>query len=186
MRRPHPPDVALRMGIPVAIAPDWTWSGSINPAREKSLCQGIFAVSKLRVHRRDLWAMTTSEAARAVGLDGVIGSLAEGMMAFDIAVYEYSETPYQPIVDGEPTSTILTVVHGKALYGHPDLMGPLVADNALCEAASACEEDRLFCVRETTYDSGYTDLETDLQTALDQENVGEGYASKRFVGTLVV
>lgn len=169
-----PADVAMRMGVPVALAPDWTWSGSINPARENRCAKEYLLSRNSEFIDSDLWAMTTSEAARAVGLDGVIGSLAEGMMA-DIAVYEYSETPYQPIVDGEPTSTILTVVHGKALYGHPDLMGPLVADNALCEAASACDEDRLFCVRETTYDSGYTELETDLQTALDQENVGDGY-----------
>ena len=27
-------DVARRMGIPVALGPDWTWSGSMNPVRE--------------------------------------------------------------------------------------------------------------------------------------------------------
>ena len=167
-------DVAKRMGIPVALAPDWTWSGSQNPARE-NLCAKEYLLSRnSEFIDRDLWEMTTTDAARAVGLDGVLGSLSEGMMA-DLVVFKYSENPYQPAIDADPTSVQLTIVHGKALYGHPSLMDALVADDSLCEPAAACGEDRLFCVRESGFDTGYTDLESTLQSALDQETVIEGY-----------
>ena len=167
-------DIAKRMGVSVALSPDWTWSGSQNPSRE-NLCAKEYLVSRnSELVDRDLWEMTTSEAARAVGLDGVLGTLSEGMMA-DLVVFEYSDRPYQPIIDANPTAVQLAVVHGKALYGHPDLMGSLVADDSLCEPATACGDDRLFCVRETSFDTGYTDLETTLQSAMDQETVPTEY-----------
>ena len=56
-------------------------------------------------------------------------------MLADIAVFTYSERPYQPLVDAAPEDVILTVVNGQALYGTPDLMNTLVADQSLCEAA---------------------------------------------------
>ena len=163
-------DVARRMSIPVALGPDWTWSGSMNPVRENLCAKEYFVSRNNEFIDQDVWEMSTTDAARAVGLDGVLGALAPGMMA-DLAVFTYSERPYQPVIDAEPESVLLTVVNGEALYGHPDLMNALVADQSLCEAASACGEDRTFCVRRVGAEDGYEDLEISLTAALDAESM---------------
>ena len=165
-------DVARRMGIPVALGPDWTWSGSMNPVRENLCAKEYFVSRNNEFIDEDIWEMATTDAARSVGLDGVLGALAPGMLA-DMAVFTYSDRPYQPLVDAEPESVILTVVNGHALYGTPELMDALVADQTLCEAASACGEDRMFCVREVATEDGYDALETSLTAALDAESMTE-------------
>ena len=101
-------------------------------------------------------------------------------------MFTYSERPYQPLVDANPESVILTVVHGQALYGTPELMDALVADQSLCEA-SACGEDRMFCVREVATEDGYDALET----SLDRGSGCGNYAARtsicqRTIGTLDV
>ena len=163
-------DVARRMGIPVALGPDWTWSGSMNPVRENLCAKEYFVSRNNEFIDEDVWEMATTDAARSVGLDGVLGALAPGMLA-DMAVFAYSERPYQPLVDAEPESVILTIVNGQALYGTPALMDALVADQSLCETASACGEDRMFCVREVATEDGYEALETSLTAALDAESM---------------
>lgn len=163
-------DIAYRMGVPVALGPDWTWSGSINSVRENRCAKEYLVSRNSELVDSDLWEMSTTNAARAVGLDGVLGALAPGMMA-DIAVFNYSEHPYQPLIDGEAEAVLLTVVHGKALYGTPDLMDALVSDQSLCEDVVACGNERRFCVKETSFDSGYSDLENSLTAALDAESM---------------
>ena len=34
-----PADIAMNMGVSVALGPDWTWSGSANPSREMRCAQ---------------------------------------------------------------------------------------------------------------------------------------------------
>ena len=44
-----------------------------------------------------------------------------------------------------------------------------------CEEVDACDETRVFCVRESATDEGYADIGLSLTTALGEENIGAGY-----------
>ena len=59
-----PADIARRMGVPVALGPDWTWSGSVNPARELQCAHEYLGTrSEEVVDDTWLWQMVTSDAA---------------------------------------------------------------------------------------------------------------------------
>ena len=159
----------MRMGIPVALGPDWTWSGSINPQREL-LCAKEYLLSRnSEFGDQALWEMATTNAARAVGLDGVLGSLVAGNLA-DIAVYKYNEHPYQPVIDAVPTDSILVIVGGQALYGSTTLMDA-IADTSGCEVMSACGEDRSFCTAADSNGQQPSQLESALSGALSTADV---------------
>jgi hypothetical protein len=176
-----PADIAMRMGIPVALGPDWTWSGSSNPSRELRCAQEYLFSRQTSISDKDLWTMATADAARSVGLDGVMGTLYEGMVA-DISVFSYSEEPYRPLIEADPRDVLLVLVNGQPLYGTGDLVDSLPLDTGLCEEVSACGESRSFCVRQSSGEDGHADLEASLSAALGEESIGEGleYAKELF------
>jgi len=169
-----PADVALRMGVTVALGPDWTWSGSMNPHREMLCAHEYLQTRKAATPGDDKWDvelfhMVTSTAARVVGLDGVVGSLEAGMVA-DISVFAWSHLPYRSIVEADSASVRLVVLDGQALYGVPELTEPLAAAPEWCESVDPCGgETRSICVQSAeTGDDAQTmhDLETILSSAL--------------------
>ena len=140
-----PADVALRMGVPVVLGPDWTWSGSMNPAHEADCAYDYLRARSApppadRKWDEQLWRMITTDAARAVGLDGVIGGLSEGMAA-DIAVFSYREQPYRSVIEAGPNDVQLVIVGGEGLYGRPELVTPLSAVAEYCDTVNPCGGD---------------------------------------------
>ena len=163
-----PADIALRMGIDVALGPDWTWSGSANPSRELTCATEYLLSRNSSLIDQNIWEMATTNAARTVGLDGVLGILEPGTLA-DIAVFSYSETPYKPILGADPRDVKLMIIDGVPLYGSTALMESFATN--LCETVSACGEERTLCVRTINMDDGYADLQSTLETALSQEEM---------------
>jgi len=168
-----PVDIAMRMGVPVALSPDWTWSGEAHQAKEMGCAWDWFGSRGTAITDVQLWEMGTTDAARAVGLDGVLGTLAEDTLA-DIAVFAYSAYPYQAIIRAEGEDTLLTIIDGDALYGRPDLVEPIASNVDWCETVDACGEERTLCVQsESSGDDSqtYQDLEDILRQALDAQSV---------------
>ncbi len=164
-----PVDLARRLGVPVAISPDWTWSGEANQAREMGCAWDWYASRGADITDVELWEQTTTDAARAVGLDGVLGTLAEGTLA-DIAVYAYSEWPYQAVIQSEATDVWLTVLDGDALFGLPDLVEPVASGGEWCETVDACDQERTLCVQSSSSGDDsqtYAEIEGILSQALD-------------------
>jgi len=178
-----PADVALRMGVTVALGPDWTWSGSMNPHREMRCAHEYLKTRQAQTPGTDKWDvelfhMVTSTAARVVGLDGVVGSLETGMTA-DLAVFAWSETPYRTLVEADAEDIRLVVIGGNALYGVPELTTPITASPEWCESVDPCGgETRTICVQSSeTGDDAQTmaDLESILVTALSTANQPEDH-----------
>ncbi len=168
-----PVDLAMRMGVPVAISPDWTWSGEAHQAREMSCAWDWFDSRSAGVSDVKLWEMGTTDAARAVGLDGVLGTLSEGTLA-DIAVFAHSAYPYRAVIRSEATDVRLTIIDGDALFGVPELVEPIASTIDWCETVDACGEERTLCVQAASSGEDaqtYDDLEGILRQALDAQSM---------------
>ena len=119
-----PADIAMNMGVSVALGPDWTWSGSANPVREMRCAQEYLMSRNSKYNDHRVRMMGTSDAARSVGLDGILGTLEEGMLA-DISIFSYSETPYKPLIEANPLDTKAVIIQGKAIYGTSELIAKI-------------------------------------------------------------
>lgn len=139
-----PVAVAKRMGLKVAIGPDWTPSGSHNPREELVCADDWLTGTGTPISDREIWAMGTSQAAQVLGLEGQIGSLAVGAKA-DLVVFPYSDTPYRQAIDSAPEDVRLVVVDGEAVFGAPELTGAMDTQST-CEDWDVCGQTRQVCV----------------------------------------
>jgi cytosine/adenosine deaminase-related metal-dependent hydrolase len=161
-------DVALRVGVPVVIGPDWTWSGSNTTSAELSCAWDWLRARGAPTTDRDLVDMATVDTSVLFGLQGRLGVLDPGAEA-DLSVWAWRDQPYRAVIEAEYEDVRLVIVDGQAKYGVPDLVAGLEEDPAWCETVVACTEDRTLCVQEAaTGDDAatYADLEGVLSAAL--------------------
>lgn len=139
-----PAHVARTLGVSIALGPDWSPSGSHTP-RDELLCADDWLSSTgTPISDRAIWAMGTSDAARVLGLDGVLGTLETGAKA-DVVVFPYSQTPYRAAIDATAEEVLLVQVNGEAVFGDPALIAQL-SPQSTCEAIEVCGEMREYCV----------------------------------------
>jgi len=114
--------VALTAGVPVALAPDWSPSGSAGMMQEI----GYIARRYPTFTSSDLVAMATSTPAKLVRLDNLIGALTPGKYAdfvvLNIGVDPQSPRPLDAVVNATIANISLVVVGGQPLYGDPALL----------------------------------------------------------------
>ncbi|MBT3222494.1 MAG: amidohydrolase family protein, partial [Proteobacteria bacterium] len=158
-----PADVALRLGVPLIVGPDWTWSGSANPPEEMACAYDYLQSRQSDISDVELFSLETDEAARLLNLDGLVGSLYEGMIA-DISVFSWSDEPYRAVIQAEPTDVRLVIIGGQAHYGLSELAQNISPNAAYCETVDACGEDRVLCFDSDDWYSA--DIAATLQTAL--------------------
>jgi hypothetical protein len=142
-------DLAIAAGVStIALAPDWALGGSVNlldEIRFADQIDGVLFGDILTPER--LFRMVTIDAARALAVDGALGSLEVGKRA-DIAVIGgYGPAPYDALLLATPPSVRLVVVDGRALFGDPQLMpaGPSLPG---CEAIDVCGGGKFICAAE--------------------------------------
>jgi cytosine/adenosine deaminase-related metal-dependent hydrolase len=172
-----PVEIADALGVPWAIGTDWTPSGSMAPLGELQCAAEWLSAKGDPISDVTLWEKATTDAARAVGADGVLGQLMAGMKA-DISVFTWSRTPYRGVIDAQATDVRLVVVDGQALYGLTDLVTPLNDAPDRCEALDVCGEPRSICVADgTSGDDADTlaDVEATLTSAMAGISMPAGY-----------
>ena len=142
--------MALGLGINVALAPDWSMGGSPNLLAELKFAE---EVDKNRwndelLSSELLVQMVTINAAKALGLDSVLGSLEVGKKADVTVILGDVTKPYDTIVAAQPRDVSLVLVNGVALYGDEVLKnaGPKWAP---CEALDICGTPKFACVAES-------------------------------------
>jgi hypothetical protein len=114
---------ALATGVNVALAPDWTESGSPNLLEEMKYANYI---------NKELWGGTitplqfaefvTRNAAYALGMQDWAGQIVPGYQADIMVISGNPQSLYQALLDAEPVDVKLTVVSGRPMYGDPELM----------------------------------------------------------------
>jgi 5-methylthioadenosine/S-adenosylhomocysteine deaminase len=129
---------ALAASVPVAIAPDWSPSGSAGMLQEL----GFVARRYPGLKSADLIAMATSTPAKIARLDGQIGTLAPGKLADFIvinAVFDpNAPRPLDSVVNSSPASISLVVVGGQPLFGDPSLLGQLLPAGVKLDQMTVC------------------------------------------------
>ena len=142
-------DVPLfkRLGIPVALGTDWVQSGSMNVLRELA-CAAQFNERYwgAALSEQDLWRMVTIDAAKALGLQASIGSLAVGLEA-DVTLLRRRGGGYASVVYGQVKDVLLTLRSGQPLSGDALLVGAL---NNACDSIEVCGEVKQVCARAET------------------------------------
>jgi hypothetical protein len=114
---------ALAEGVNVALAPDWTESGSPQLLAELKVAKQV---------NQSLWSgvitpfqlveFVTRNAAAALGIDDRFGQIKPGYAADLMIVPGNPGDPYRALLDSEPVDVLLTVVNGRPMYGEPHLM----------------------------------------------------------------
>ncbi|MEZ4236318.1 MAG: thrombospondin type 3 repeat-containing protein [Myxococcota bacterium] len=169
-------DVGARLGVPLAIGPDWTWSGSNRVTEELSCAYDWLHARGSELVDQDLYDMVTVDASALMGLQNRLGMLVAGAKA-DITVFTWTEQPYRAVIEAGYDDVRLVMIDGQARYGVPALVDGLAADPTLCEAVTACAEPRTLCVAEATTGTDaqtYSELEATLSAALSQTTMPAG------------
>lgn len=141
--------LARAENVAVALAPDWTLSGSpsmldeLRVARHTSCEQWNNALSA-----KDLTQMVTSIPAQLLALDGQIGRLAPGLLADVLVVADRGEDPYETLLGATLADVRLVMIGGVIRYGDPQLMA--VSGRTQCESVTMCGAQKTLCVPDNT------------------------------------
>ena len=143
--------LAIESGVKtIAIAPDWALGGSVNMLDELRVARKVSDdnwAGLLSTQR--LFEMGTIEAARALGVDDVLGSLEVGKRADVVIVNGDAARPYEALLAAAPAQVGLVMVGGRVLYGDRSLKA--VGNNApACEEMQICGASKFLCVAETS------------------------------------
>jgi hypothetical protein len=140
---------ALSHGINVAVAPDWSIGGSQNMLDEMRFANQVDdARFGNMLSSQDIFDMATQNAAKALGLETVLGTIEVGKRA-DIAVFAgNTAAPYDAILAATPREVGAVFVDGRLLYGEACLadVGP---SDATCEMLDVCGLMKAACIAET-------------------------------------
>jgi hypothetical protein len=129
---------ARRHGLDIAIAPDWSLTGSSGILQELAYTRANFS----EVSAQELTLMATSAPARIARLEDKIGRLAAGLYADLLVLADRKrESPYESIVTAGPADVLLAVVGGRAVYGDTALMQQLHPAGTL-QQISVCGTDK--------------------------------------------
>jgi cytosine/adenosine deaminase-related metal-dependent hydrolase len=115
--------MALDRGIPVALAPDWSVTGSANLLEELN-STAVWSHENLgaALGDRELVKMATAVPAAVAGLDNRIGSLEVGRLADVLVIRRGDPDPYRAVVTAKPSDVQLVMIGGEAVYGAADFM----------------------------------------------------------------
>jgi cytosine/adenosine deaminase-related metal-dependent hydrolase len=115
---------AVRQGVTIALAPDWSPTGSINMLAELQFASrfsrerlfGLFS-------DRELFEMATTIPARIAGIDDKVGSLQPGLYADLVVLAGDVSQPFTALVQARPEDVQLVLVGGVPVYGSEKLVG---------------------------------------------------------------
>lgn len=124
---------ALQNSVSVAIAPDWSPTGSDGMLQEI----GYAARRYNWFAPEQLIAMATSIPAKMSRLDDHLGSISPGMIADLVVIRGDKSKPFNSVVRASPADVLLVVVGGQAIYGDANILAELLPGAPL-ETLTVC------------------------------------------------
>ena len=158
---------AHTLGVPIALGPDWTLSGTAGQLFElqcvdrlnREAYRGAFCLS-------EMVDMATEGAAAAVGLGGVLGELAVGAKADLILLQGDPLAPWTSVLTADQTKIDLVTVDGQPLFGKADVLEAATELDPLCDELDLCGTAMRICLRGDEGDRTFAELEDDLDAEL--------------------
>jgi 5-methylthioadenosine/S-adenosylhomocysteine deaminase len=161
---------AKAAGLTIAIAPDWSPSGSNGIVEELQYAsQWNSSQSQKIFDPADFLQMATVNAAKLAGASDKIGSLATGMAADLVVFPPKGDSPWTAILDADPGSIALVVVAGKPIVGDTDLMKKLLPSKKF-DTVSVCQHDKSLNLEGETGGESWKDIQANLTRELQNVN----------------
>lgn len=161
---------ALAAGVKVALAPDWTLSGTNNLLAELKVADRINKTQwSGLLSDEQLVAMATTVPAEIAGMQDKLGRIVPGAAADLVVVKKNGKSGHRALIDAQQSDVLLTVVGGQAMYGEPTMLGTLGVTGF--DALTVCGEARGLLVRDATVTNGGTETLGDLATTLTNDGV---------------
>jgi 5-methylthioadenosine/S-adenosylhomocysteine deaminase len=114
---------AFREGVTVALAPDWSPTGSTNMLAELQFASQLNHEQLFGLFSdRDLFEMATSIPARIARIDDKVGSIKPGLFADLFVLAGEGAQPFSALTQARPTDIKLVLVGGTPLYGTEKLI----------------------------------------------------------------
>ena len=104
---------AMASGVRVALATDWSPSGSFNMREEVRCAREVARSVDMRLAAHDLWQMVTSHGAYALGLETRFGAIEPGLRADLLLVEHGGGDRYEAVLEARPEETLGTWVDGR-------------------------------------------------------------------------
>jgi 5-methylthioadenosine/S-adenosylhomocysteine deaminase len=125
-------------GVRIALAPDWSPSGSDGLLQELEYAATWNAAqSPVVFTSKELVQMATSVPAELAGVEKNIGRVERGFYADLLLIRRQAGDPYDVVLHTSAADVRLVVINGVAIYGDPDLMNRLSAGRKL-ETITVC------------------------------------------------
>ena len=138
--------LAMSKGINVALGPDWSIGGSQNLLDELRFADKVDNTAwGNKITPQDLVKMVTINAAKALGLDTVLGSITVGKKADLMIIGGDISKPYDALLAASPADVRLVMVGGAVLYGDKVLQ-PVSQAAPACEDIDICCQSKFVCV----------------------------------------
>jgi cytosine/adenosine deaminase-related metal-dependent hydrolase len=132
---------AVRQKVRIALAPDWSPTGSMNMLAELNYAKTVSDRDFDRLFSsKYLFEMATVIPARIARIDDKVGSLKPGLFADVFLLRGDASRPYDALVGAKPQDVTLTLVSGVPIYGTDEHLTKLGATGA--EKVTVCGETR--------------------------------------------
>ena len=137
---------AKEAGVKIALAPDWSPSGSDGMLEELKYAATWNASQTPPIFSEaELVAMATAVPAQLAGAETKIGTLAQGLYADLLLIKKTGENPYQALLHSTPAEVRLVIIGGIPIYGDRDLMEHFLPGQHL-ETISVCGKPKALYV----------------------------------------
>lgn len=163
---------AKEAGVKIALAPDWSPSGSDGMLEELKYAATWNASQTPPVFNdAELAAMATVVPAQLAGVDAKVGALKQGLYADLLLIRKIGANPYQALLHSSPADVRLVMIGGVPIYGDRDLMERLLPGRRL-ETISVCGKPKGLYVEpekgvpesQKTFQQIATELESNLES----------------------
>lgn len=162
---------AKEAGVKMAIAPDWSPSGSDGMVEELHYAYEWNERQKAKVFEpSELVQMATSQAAQLAAVSDKIGSLSAGDLADVVVFPKIGESPWAALVSAAPGSIKLVVIGGKPLLGEPKLMKELLPGKKL-ETLHVCNYEKSLNLESETNGEMWSEIDNHLKSELQRLNI---------------
>lgn len=139
---------ALKNGVLVALAPDWSITGSDNMLGELKVAKDFNISQPERIWKEDknLVFMVTVNPAQSAALDDKIGRIKEGHFADLLVIKGNPDEPYRSLVEAKVQDVELVFVGGQPYYGSQEFMNKL-GQSEDSEPMAVCKSKKLLHLR---------------------------------------